>query len=613
MEKISGLAVSSGIAIARAFVLDDFGFVQAAPRIPADRVESELERLRTAINEVLANLQRDRETTTARLGSAIGNIFEAHRETLNNSDFTGEMETLVRRDLSSAESAVTTTCNRYSQLLANIENGRNAMDMEDIRRRLSRQLAGGNTFLEHLASLDADAKVVILAHNLTPGETASLPLSHVRGFVTELGGPTSHTAILATALNIPAVVGTGEFLKRAEQDDEIIVDGDQGLVILRPDLASRKRYGRLLVERATRHDQRLEQMRDQESRTLDDKRIMLLANIELPDEIPAVLEHGADGVGLYRTEFLYINRDTLPDEEEHFEAYRSLLEQLGSDRQLTIRTFDLGADKVAHSLGLKMERENNPNLGLRSIRLSLRSLSMFRTQLRAILRASAWDGQPHQNLRVMLPMVTSAWEVRLVRSILSDLKEDLAYRGIPYNDDLSLGIMVETPATVLKLHYFCQQPHMQKRDRLVRFLSIGTNDLVQYTLAADRGNCEVSEWYQEADPAVIEMMKKTVRWGRSEGIPVSCCGQMAGNPRFLMLLLGLGLRILSMPPHLIPQIKALIRSVSIAECREVVREVQKFEEARDIGNFLRLRLRELDSGDNGGIVGKGQEFRAENQ
>ncbi|MDO4559166.1 MAG: phosphoenolpyruvate--protein phosphotransferase, partial [Planctomycetia bacterium] len=558
MEKFNGVAVSAGVAIARAFVLDDSGFVQTASHVDAERTDAELTRLHEAIRAALAGLEHDRESTAARLGDTIGNIFETHRVLLDNPTFIGEMESQIRDEQRSAEASVTAVCARYSRMLADIGNDRNALDIEDIRKRLLTQLAGVGSFLERLASLAPDAKVVILAHDLTPSETASLPLSHVLGFVTELGGPASHTAILATALSIPAVVGTSAFLNRVEQGDLIIVDGDQGQVILRPDAGTLSQYEQLLEESQDQAERRVARLRDQESRTLDNERVVLLANIEFPDEISAVLEYGAEGVGLYRTEFLYMGQNAIPDEEAHFQAYCELLKQL-RDRPLTIRTFDLGADKVAGTLDLHMEREQNPNLGLRSIRLSLRCLDLFRTQLRAILRASAWDGRPHPNFRVMLPMVTSASEVRRARSILSDLKEDLHDQRIPYNEDLSLGIMVETPAAVVKLNHFCSRLAPRREDRFVRFLSIGTNDLVQYTLAVDRSNREVSDLYRESDPAVIQMIKRTVQWGARTGIPVSCCGQMAASPRFLMLLLGLGVRILSMPPRMIPRIKELVR------------------------------------------------------
>lgn len=593
MEKFTGVTVSSGIAIARAFVVDDLGFAQSSQHIALEQVVLEQRRLRGAVSEALSDLKRDRESTTRELGETVGDIFEAHRVLLDNPAFIGEMEQQIQTQLSSAESAVTAVCSRYAKMLAGIGNERNALDIEDIRKRLSSKLIGNESFLQRLDSLDSP--VVILAHNLTPSETAALPLSHVRGFATEQGGPASHTAILATALNIPAVLGVNSFLSHVESGDTLIVDGDQGMVIVRPDNQTLDHYLRRFEKKQSQDVQRLAHLRDLSADTLDGTHIMLLANIEFPEEIPAVLDYGAEGVGLYRTEFLHLGKDQEPDEEAHYEAYCTLLRALG-ERPLTIRTFDLGADKVSRSLGADLEKERNPNLGLRSIRLSLRCLEIFRTQLRAILRASAYGGKPHPFFRVMLPMVTAASEVRRARTILSDLKEDLDDQGIAYNPDLSLGIMVETPATVVKLNHFCQDQKKgrPKKDWLVRFLSIGTNDLVQYTLAVDRDNREVRELYREADPAVIYMLQQTVRCGREAGIPVSCCGQMAANPMYLMLLLGLGLTILSMPPKMIPKVKELIRSVSIEDCRQIAHEALGFEEARDVENFLRLKLREYD-------------------
>jgi phosphotransferase system enzyme I (PtsI) len=479
---------------------------------------------------------------------------------------------MIRQRHYSPEYAVSRTLRRYGQVFQNLENrylAERANDIFDIEKRLLRHLLGRRREgLSHLTS-----PVLVLAHNLTPSETANLDREFVQGFVTEVGGLGSHTAIVAEALEIPAVVGTGPFLSDVSGGDLAIIDGDQGLVILHPDEETIARYRHEKEELRTLAVQ-LESLRDLPAETADGVPIKLFGNIEFPYEVDHCVKRGADGIGLYRTEFLYLGAENEPDEEVHYEAYCRVVKTMGQ-RSVTIRTFDLGADKIAH--WPSPEEERNPFLGLRSIRLALRNLPMFRTQLRAILRSSVFG-----RVQVMFPLVTTVLELRQAKMVLADVMEDLDERGVAFDRDMPIGMMVEVPAAVMMIDHFVEE---------VDFLSIGTNDLIQYTLAVDRSNADVVGLYNASDPAVLKLISMAIEAGRKKSIPVNLCGQMSGNAIYTMLLLGLGLRQFSVTPGAIPEIKKICRSVAIADCEEVARRSLTMENARDIKSYLREELR----------------------
>ena len=446
-----------------------------------------------------------------------------------------------------------------------------AHDIVDIEKRLLRNLLGRRR--EEISSLTSP--VLILAHTLTPSETANLDRNFVKGFVTETGGPGSHTAIVAGALEIPAIVGLGPFLSDVSGGDLVIIDGNRGAVILHPDEETIARY-RHEAEQNRTLAARLETLRELPAETADGVRIDLLGNIEFPHEVHHCVDRGADGIGLYRTEFLYLGADAEPTEETHFEAYCRVAQAMGS-RKVVIRTLDLGADKVT---GMTASgRERNPFLGLRSIRVSLRNLPLFRTQLRAILRASVYG-----DLRVMFPLVSTLLELRQARMVLADVMEDLEENGIPFNRDLAVGMMVEVPAAVVMIDQFVPE---------LDFISIGTNDLIQYTLAADRDNKDVVGLYNAADPAVLRLIRMAVEGARRGAIPVNVCGQMSSSSVYTMLLLGLGLRQLSVTPSAIPEIKKICRSVTIEQCESVSAHALSLENARDVKNYLKEELKKI--------------------
>ncbi|HUT90887.1 MAG TPA: phosphoenolpyruvate--protein phosphotransferase [Thermoguttaceae bacterium] len=572
MQKLEGIAVSPGVAIGEALVMDNEGFRIPRRFVSRDAVEDELDRLDKAIVAASEEIARSRDAVSQELGEKYGAIFEAHRQMLEDTGLRGELEEMIRERHYSPEYAVSRTLRRYVQVFQKLEGhdlAERAYDIFDIEKRLLRHLLGRSR--EGITRLTSP--VLLLAHNLTPGETAKLDRDFVKGFVTEVGGPGGHTAILAEALGIPAVVGTGPFLTDVSGGELVIIDGDQGLVVLHPDEETIARY-RHEVEENRSLAARLETLRDLPAETADGVRIELMANIEFPYEVDHCVDRGADGVGLYRTEFLYLGAETEPDEEVHFEAYSRVVRAM-TGRPITIRTFDLGADKVPHLPA--PEDERNPFLGLRSIRLALRNVPMFRRQLRAALRASALG-----NVRIMFPLVSTLLEFRQAKMVLCDVMEDLEEREVAFNPDVPVGMMVEVPSAVMMIDQFVEE---------VDFLSIGTNDLIQYTLAVDRSNKDVVGLYNAADPAVLKLISMTVEAGLRKSVPVSLCGQMSGNPTYTMLLLGMGLRQLSMTPSAIYEIKKVCRSVTIEQCEAVARRAMAMENARTIESFLRGELK----------------------
>jgi phosphoenolpyruvate-protein phosphotransferase (PTS system enzyme I) len=572
MQKLQGIAVSPGVAIGEALVMDNEGFRIPRRFVARDAVVDEIERLDKAIAAAASEIAHHRETVSAELGEKYGAIFEAHLQMLQDARLRSELEEMIRQRHYSPEYAVSRTLRRYAQVFQRLESSylaERASDIFDIEKRLLRHLLGRRREgIAHLTSA-----VLVLAHNLTPSETANLDRRYVRGFVTEIGGPGSHTAIVAEALEIPAVVGTGLFLSEVSGGDTVIIDGDKGLVILQPDEETLARY-RHEAEELRSQAAKLEPLRDLPAQTRDGVRVQLLGNIEFPYEVDHCVDRGADGVGLYRTEFLYLGAEAEPTEEVHFQAYSRVLDAM-PNKPVVIRTFDLGADKMPNMA--RPDDERNPCLGLRSIRLALRNLPIFRTQLRAALRASALG-----DVQIMFPLVSTLLELRQAKMVLGDVMEDLQEHSIPFNRNVPVGMMVETPAAVMMIDHFVEE---------VDFLSIGTNDLVQYTLAVDRSNRDVVGLYNPADPAVLKLIAMAIRAAVAKNVPINMCGQMSGSSLYTMLLLGMGLRKFSVTPSAIPEIKNICRSVTIAECEAVALRVMGMENARDVKSYLKEELK----------------------
>ncbi len=571
MLKLQGIAVSPGVTIGEALVLDSEGFRIPRRFVERSAVDTELARLAHAIGETSREVERNRDAIRAELGEQYAAIFEAHLAMLHDEKLQRELQSAVRDRNWWPEYAVSRTLRRYAKVFQSLDNhiSQRAHDIYDIEKSLLRNLLGQRR--ETLAAISQP--VIVLAHNLTPSETATLDRRFVKGFATELGGPGSHTAIVAEGLEIPAVVGVGPFLADVSGGEPVILDGNQGLVILQPDEETIARY-RQELEAAQTAAAQLQELRDLPAETTDGVRIQITGNIEFPNEAEHCLARGCDGIGLYRTEFLYLASKTEPTEEDQFAAYAAVVQTMAG-RPVVIRTLDLGADKL-HA-GLNVEEERNPCLGLRSIRLSLRQLPIFRTQLRAILRASALG-----DVRVMFPLISTIVELRQARMVLADVMEDLAEHGIAFNRKMPVGMMVETPAAAMMLDTFIKE---------VDFVSIGTNDLIQYTLAVDRGNKDVADLYNACDPAVLRLLRRSLDVAREAGVPANVCGQMSGSVMYTQLLLGLGLRQLSVPPSAIPEVKQVCRSVSVAECRLIAEKALAMDGAREVKAFLRDQLR----------------------
>ncbi len=575
MQQLKGIAVSPGVVIGDALVMDNEGFRIPRRFVARDAVEDELKRLDAAIQAASQETERNRDSVARQLGEQYAGIFSAHLQILRDAHLHRELEEMIRERHFSPEHAVSRALRRYAKVFQSLDNhylAERANDIFDIEKRLLRLLLGRRR--EELSQLTS--AVLILAHDLTPSETANLDRNFVLGFVTEVGGPGSHTAIVAEALEIPAVVGTGPFLTDVSGGEQVIIDGDEGFVILEPDEATIEKYTRQIEQQRSLAVQ-LQSLNDLPAETADGARIRLLGNIEFPHEVALCQQRGSDGIGLYRTEFLYIGADRAPTEQDQFEAYAEVVRAM-QGRTVVIRTLDLGADKMQAATP-HIDVERNPVLGMRSLRLSLRNVPMFRTQLRAILRAAALG-----DVRIMFPMVSTLMELRQAKMVLADVMEDLSEHDIAFNPELPVGMMVEVPAAVVMMDQFVHE---------VDFCSIGTNDLIQYTLAVDRSNKDVANLYTPSDPSVIRLIAMAIDTARKHSLPINLCGQMSGSTTYTMLLAGLGLRSFSVTPAAIPEIKRVCRAVTIPQCEEVARRALTMVNARDIKSYLKEQLHKV--------------------
>jgi phosphoenolpyruvate-protein phosphotransferase (PTS system enzyme I) len=575
MVELQGIPVSPGVAIGPALVLDSDGYRIERSTIAPEKVGDEVDRLSNAVEMVTRSLEANQKGTSAIAGSATGDIFAAQLQMLHDPRLAKELSRRILEERQSAAYAVGRVLHQFATALEQLKNpllAERSQDVFDIQRQLLTHLGAIDTKpLDHLTH-----EVVVVANNLTPSETANLDRRFVRGFCTESGGPGGHTAIVAKGLELPAVVGIGPFMDQVMPSSIIIVDGDEGKLIINPTPERLAKYHERIQQRQSL-SVRLAELRDLPAETTDGTRIRLNANIEFPHETEACQARGADGIGLYRTEFLYLASDEKPSEEDHFQAYSQVIRAM-KGRPVVIRTLDLGADKIAAG-DILAEEEHNPFLGLRSIRLSLRNLDLFRPQLRAILRAAV-DG----DVRVMFPLVTTLAELRQARMMLKMVAEDLQTAGIQHRSDIPVGMMVEVPAAVMMLDHFVGE---------VDFLSIGTNDLAQYTLAVDRSNPYVADLYQSSDPAVLRLIERCIQIAQDASVSLAVCGEMSSRPALALLLVGMGVRNLSVPPSALPKVKKAIRSVSIAQCQQIAQRAMKFASARDIDIYLNDRIESL--------------------
>ena len=573
MKIKKGIGVSPGVAIATAVVVDAEEFDIPERHVSVDLAQGEVSHLRKAISTSKKEILDLQKRTTEQIGKETASIFDFHLGLLNDKVLLKKFTEAILVEHVTGEYAVATVLRDYAkeflampQYLAD-----RVKDVYDIEKRLLRNLVGQQRqTLQHLAS-----DRIVLAHDLTPSQTASMDRQHVLGLAIDAGGQTSHTAIVARALGIPAVVGLNNLTVEASTGDTVIIDGNRGLAVINPDegtIGEYQQYARQQVEFV--HS--LDSLRALPAITLDGHEIALLGNIEFPSESLAVIEKGGQGIGLYRTEFLYLGADTEPTEEDHYRAYREVIEAC-PNHPVVIRTLDLGADKYTQSRTRVPER--NPFLGCRSIRFCLQNLPMFKTQIRAILRASL-----DSDVRLLFPLIINLLELRQAKTIVRDVMEDLEEDGIKHRVDLPIGMMVETPSAALQCNAFARE---------VDFFSIGTNDLIQYTLAVDRGNERVASLFTGAHPAVLRLIKEVIRTGQRHDVPVALCGEIGGETIYTMLLLGLGLNTFSCAPAAIPEIKKIIRSVTIDQAVQVARRVMSFDSNQEITNYLRVETRKI--------------------
>ena len=567
---LRGLGVSSGIAYGRALVLDPHKFVLTRRTITRGRVSAETSRFRTALKTAAKDLKDLKSDVNRSVGADHAGIFEAHILLLKDPAIIEQVIRSIKENLVVAEWAVQEVFQETITALGSVSDHYlrdRISDIEDIRDRVLRNLLDPDFDPDHIPELKEDT--IVVAHALSPSQTVSFSNKRVVGFAVEVGGPTSHSAIIAKSLRIPAAVGFQDIVERINTGDMIVLDGNEGKILINPS-ATLISEARNKARKYSDYAEELLSLKDVPAETLDGHRIHLRANIELVEEMENNGMSGAEGVGLYRSEFLFLKcSPRLPTEEEHFKVYRTLAEQTKPNFAV-IRTLDLGGEKFFHEV-LESD-EMNPVMGLRAIRLCLKRKDLFRTQLRAILRAGL-----HGKLRLMFPLISGVRELRVAKMVLDEVKEDLHREGQPFDEKMKLGIMIEVPSAAIIADLLARE---------VDFFSIGTNDLIQYFLATDRGNDSIAHLYTPLHPAILRTLKFVVESANANHIGVSMCGEMASDPLHALILLGLGLRELSMHPTAIPIIKNVIRSIRIREARSLVNKIMAFTTEQEIREYV---------------------------
>ena len=574
MTSLKGIPAAPGVAMGKALFFDSESLAVPRRAITEDQISSEVLRLEEALIKTRHQILTIQKRLSEDLGQEHAEILNAHLLVLEDQSLREEIIHGLKQQRLNVEAIFNDVIRRHLKAFSRTEDEylrERTADIEDVRKRVLRNLLGKQP--ETLAQLDQPA--IVVARDLSPSETAQMHKRHVLAFVTDIGGRTSHTAIMAKSLEIPAVVGLAVATKRIQKGDFMIVDGTRGEVIIDPDPPTVKRY-EIEQRRNQEISRQLLHLKDLPAETLDHHTVILSANIELPDEVPSVIAHGADGIGLFRTEFLYLNRSDFPTEEEQYEAYCAVAEQL-KPHPVIIRTMDLGGDKFLSPLQLPSEM--NPFMGWRAIRFSLARPDIFRIQLRAVLRASV-----HGNLKLMYPMISGLEELRRSNEILQEVRQELTREGIPFAQPLEVGAMIEVPSAALACDLLAGE---------VNFFSIGTNDLIQYALAVDRVNEKIAYLYEPTHPAILRLIKQVIDVGHAAKIWVGMCGEMAGEPALTLLLLGLGLDEFSTSPVQLPIVKQVIRSVEHSFARSVVEQALTLRTGKEVEAFLLASLKQV--------------------
>ena len=560
---LKGIGVSEGIKVGKAFLLTVPTDEVVERDITEDEIDREIKRFEEALVKTAVQIRETQRKASALVGRDRATIFDAHMLVVEDHSFTDEVKRNLKTLRKNAEVVVKSVAERYAAALSQVGDDylrERSADVRDVTRRILGNLMGQEP--SQLASLKEPC--ILIAHDVPPSEAATLNTDKVLALATDVGSPTSHTAIMARALGITAVVGLHDVSTRVSQGDTVLVDGDKGILVIHPSPERIQRYERIREFRTSIHRQ-MEPLRALPAVTREGYEVMLSANIETPADVPSVLDYGAQGIGLFRTEYLYLSRAELPSEDIQYAAYEEVARRVAPNITI-IRTLDLGGDKfLSH---MKMPDELNPFMGWRAIRFCLNQHELFKTQLRAILRASV-----HENIKLMYPMVSNVDEVIQANKLLEECKDELRKRGIPFNENIEVGVMIEVPSAALTADLIA--PY-------VSFFSLGTNDLVQYTMAVDRVNERVAYLYEPTHPAIVKLIKNTVDVAHENGLWVGVCGEVAGNPTIVPLLIGLGVDEFSMTAKAIPLVKHVIRSLRYVDAEKLARKALLCETGADV-------------------------------
>lgn len=558
---INGIAASPGVAIGKIFIYRDIKLNYAEKSLISK--EKEIERLILGREIAKKQLEEIRDNTLLKMGKDKAAIFDGHITLLEDEDLFTEINDKINSENNTAEYALNEAIEEYASMLANLEDTyfkERAGDLRDIGKRWLYGVANVNVI--DLSKLPPES--IIVAKELNPSDTAQLNLENVLAFVTEIGGKTAHSSIMARSLELPAVVGVGELLDSITSEENIIVDALNGKVIINPDKENLKIY----TEKRNaylREKEELKELKDKEAISKDGVKVDIWGNIGSPKDVKGVLSNGGFGIGLYRTEFLFMDKESFPTEDEQFEAYKEVAIAMGT-HPVTIRTMDIGGDKSLPYM--ELPKEENPFLGWRAIRVCLDRTEILKTQFRALLKASKYG-----NIKIMLPMIMDVNEIRKSKEIFEECKKELREEGVEFNETVMLGIMVETPAVAFRAKYFAKE---------CDFFSIGTNDLTQYTLAVDRGNEKIANLYDSYNPAVLQAIKLLIDGAHEGGIKISMCGEFAGDENAVALLFGMGLDAFSMSGISIPRIKKILKNLDSKKCQKLVEEVLEFSTADEV-------------------------------
>src|SRR3984893_12568155 len=561
--RFHGVGVAPGIARGVVFIHHPDDEEPPKRQIDPEEIPAEIARFESALIATRVQILEMQQRIAEAIGAKDASIFDAHLLVVEDRTLIDEVLRTLEREKFNVEFIFAEVANRYARTLSEIDEPywrERAFDIHDVTRRVIRNLLGRST--KTMGNIDLPQ--IVVAHNITPSDTATLNRQLVLGFATDVGSRTSHTAIMARSLSIPAVVGLKDISQRLSPGQHVLLDGTNGIVILNPTDQTLWEYGEIEIK-LEHVEEVLTSLRDTSSTTADGRHVILSANIELPEDVPLVIEAGAEGIGLYRTEFFFLNKNDLPSEEEQYVAYRAVAAAI-LPQWVIIRTLDLGGDKfLSHS---HLPTEINPFLGCRAIRFCLERPDIFKVQLRAILRVSALG-----NVRIMFPMISGLSELRQAKEILETCKTELREQGIPFKEDVDLGIMIEVPSAALVAEALARE---------VSFFSIGTNDLIQYTIAVDRVNERIAHLYEPTHPAILRLMEMTVAAAHANDIWVGVCGEMAGEITLTPLLIGLGVDELSASPGLVPRVKKAVQTLDSKECAAFLAEVRDLSSAAEI-------------------------------